>query len=735
MAQDNQTQVRDERKSMDTAAAPAMSGTGIRSSWLLGGILVLAAVIGSILAGQLNSSGGKSEEDRWRDRLAIVADSRAREGASWLNRHLGAVEILTRDSSLQLYASEVASGDSEGLADAQRGYVFAILSAEAERSGFHEDRPTDSLAANVNRPQRMGIGVFSTAGDLLVGSPGLPAFESSDLSARTDSFIRLGPLLDDGTPLVLFGAPIYAGAVSLTGITGQTGWVVGARPLDGSFLSTLTQPGDLSETGETYVIQRVDLGGALDSGQESDLDPNHNRVRMLTPLKGGGRRFDIRDDAAAYQAASTPGAFVAATNYQDMAVLATARDYSAPVDWVLVRSIDRAEVSASSDAARLDLLANFGFAGTAILALLILAWRLGSSARLEAALARQEDLTRANEDLSVFLTSIADEQPTAIAVVDGDMDIHFANRRMHALAAPVGIGSQTQKNPQGRDTDTPLIGSRLDRHFDDKTGSLLRAGASGAAVGEHSLMDLRLDIGGHNRTLRTDFLPIAANRPGLSEPALVVMHDISDLEAAHARSQGTLRHLVETLTLVIDARDPWSRDHSTRVVAVSTEIGRDMALDPIQMETLEITGLLVNLGKVFVPQDILIKSGKLTDSELTQVRDAMAQGIALLSDVEFRGPVGPSLAQVRAHYDGSGEPRGLSGGDILITARILAVANAFVAMVTERAHRPTLGFDKAVDVLNDGAGTLYDRSVVAALVQILENKGGRDRWAHFTGSE
>ncbi len=106
-------------------------------------------------------------------------------------------------------------------------------------------------------------------------------------------------------------------------------------------------------------------------------------------------------------------------------------------------------------------------------------------------------------------------------------------------------------------------------------------------------------------------------------------------------------------------------------------------------------------------------------------------GVALLADVPFDGPVVETLRQMGERWDGAGQPRGLAGSDILATARIVSVANAFVAMLNPRAWRPGASFDDAVEAVLADAGSAFDRSVVVALVNRLENRGGRQDWAHL----
>ena len=212
----------------------------------------------------------------------------------------------------------------------------------------------------------------------------------------------------------------------------------------------------------------------------------------------------------------------------------------------------------------------------------------------------------------------------------------------------------------------------------------------------------------------------------------MVEEDVTTAVTERERRARTLRDLVGTLMAVVDQRDPNAAHHSTHVAIVARAVAEEMGLDETMAETSEFAGTLMNLGKILVPSEILTRKGGLTDAEIRQVRDSIQATADLLQDVQFDGPVVETLRQCQERWDGSGRPNGLAGEAIVLPARIVAVANAFVAMVTPRAHRAGLDFDAAAKILLDGVGTAYDRGVVAALLNYLDNRGGRQAWADFS---
>jgi HD-GYP domain-containing protein (c-di-GMP phosphodiesterase class II) len=193
-----------------------------------------------------------------------------------------------------------------------------------------------------------------------------------------------------------------------------------------------------------------------------------------------------------------------------------------------------------------------------------------------------------------------------------------------------------------------------------------------------------------------------------------------------------LQQLADTLLAIVDRRDTYAAHQSARVALVATAIAEEMRLDPVLVDTVNKAASLMNIGKILVPRALLMKTGRLSDDEMDRIRHALGAGVDLLQDVEFEGPVVETLRQTHAHVDGNGETVGLVGDGILVTAKIVAVANAFVGMVSPRAHRPGMTFDAAVQILLNDSGTRFDLGVVGALINRLDNRGGRSMWSNFS---
>ncbi len=214
----------------------------------------------------------------------------------------------------------------------------------------------------------------------------------------------------------------------------------------------------------------------------------------------------------------------------------------------------------------------------------------------------------------------------------------------------------------------------------------------------------------------------------LSDGVIMREEDITTLILERERRESMLRQVISAMVAVVDRRDPYAAGHSARVGQLARAIAEELTLDEKQIEAAEIAGSLMNFGKVLVPRDILTKTTPLSSDELQRVRESILTSADILSIIEFPVPVVQTLRQALERFDGQGTPHGFKGEDILITARIVSVANTYVALVSPRAHRPSLGLQEALSQMMRDADKAYDRRVVAALNNYVENHPAKLDW-------
>lgn len=185
-------------------------------------------------------------------------------------------------------------------------------------------------------------------------------------------------------------------------------------------------------------------------------------------------------------------------------------------------------------------------------------------------------------------------------------------------------------------------------------------------------------------------------------------------EAMHRRLSDTIAGLLRAFTAAIDAKDRFTRGHSERVARLASRIGRELGLGADLCGDLHMAGLTHDLGKIGVPDVILQKPGPLTPAEADRMRAHAALGDQLLADLGQLAHLRPGVRGHHERYDGTGYPDGLAGEAIPLAARVLAVAEAFDAMLSDRPYRPALTPAAAEAALAAGAGTQWDPKVVAA---------------------
>ena len=185
----------------------------------------------------------------------------------------------------------------------------------------------------------------------------------------------------------------------------------------------------------------------------------------------------------------------------------------------------------------------------------------------------------------------------------------------------------------------------------------------------------------------------------------------------------TLRAAVAALGTTAELRDPYTAGHQRRVAELACAIATELDWTDRTITALHTAALLHDLGKIVVPAEILSKPGKLTDIEFLIIRQHAAAGAEILADIDFDGDVGAIVRQHHERLDGSGYPDGLRDGDILPSARVLAVADVVEAMVSHRPYRPALPLEAALAEIESGSGRRYDADACAACLRLLRENG------------
>lgn len=678
-----------------TTAAPFAPTAAIRRAML---ILLLLVLGGVFLAYRFIAAEQERALQEWQVRLGLIADTRSSLVDDWARKRLRFLTDLAGNPSLQLYLSQLASrAPAENAAEpAQLSYLRNLIRAAAVRGGYGAPTGRNDVPAN--------LASGSSAGLMLLNQDARPVVATAGMQERDADIETLArAVLQDGRPsirdlsldqqgraVVGFMVPVYA----LAGADNRpVGVLYGLDEAARELYPLLRQEGLGLSSEETLLVRRD--GDAL---------------QYLSPLADGSpvlqRHQSINDGRlAAAWAVKHAGGFGRQRDYAGQRVLVTSRQLGR-LPWLLVQTIGEAEALRDYRERRNFLATSLLLLVAIVAALLVAAWKHGSG--LRARMVADELRTRALELQAqwALLAAITDNIGELLFLLDSHARILFANR---LLAECLRV-----------DKDD-LPGQSTAATFGPERGASLGALAERARHDHMAVSATQeLELGGQRRTYHTTVLPLSI--PGYDPgTVLVVAHDVSDLLDAQQKRGRVMSQLVSVLVRLIDLHDPHCIDHSVRTADVAWAIGETIGLSADELETLSMAARLANLGKIFVPRELLTKPGELNADERQRVLEAEQLAAETLGQLEFRGPVLEIIAQRQERVDGDG-PAGLAGDGILMPARILAVANAYIAMTSERAYRPGLPAREALDQLLRDAGRLYDRGVVSALFNLVENR-------------
>jgi putative nucleotidyltransferase with HDIG domain len=189
-----------------------------------------------------------------------------------------------------------------------------------------------------------------------------------------------------------------------------------------------------------------------------------------------------------------------------------------------------------------------------------------------------------------------------------------------------------------------------------------------------------------------------------------------------------LNGTVDAMTSLCQKIDPYTAGHQRRVARLACAIAKKMGLSDEQVYGLRVIGIVHDIGKMALPDEILSKPGELNAEELSIVKTHPLVAYDILKNLEFPWPVAQTVLQHHERVDGSGYPNQLAGEDIILEARILCVADVVESMVSHRPYRPAPGLEKALEEIELNSGVLYDPVVADACYKLSSNGGIKLDW-------
>ena len=193
--------------------------------------------------------------------------------------------------------------------------------------------------------------------------------------------------------------------------------------------------------------------------------------------------------------------------------------------------------------------------------------------------------------------------------------------------------------------------------------------------------------------------------------------------AVHSRKlRKTMEMTIQALAVTIEMRDPYTAGHQRRVTQLASRIAQEMNLGEEEIVNIRLAGIVHDIGKIYVPVEILTKPGRLNDYEISMIRSHPRFGFDIIKETDLPKKIGEIILQHHERMEGSGYPAGLSGSEIHLESRILSVADVVEAMSSHRPYRPALGLEAALEEIDQHKGFLFDPDVVDVCLDLFEEK-------------
>ena len=631
----------------------------------------------------------------WQVRLNILAEMRVTSVESWLEDRRSKLTELANNPTLKLYLSQYNQFDADAddvAMQAQFSHVKNLLHAASSRFGF-SSKKSGSINTEQELKTRQGFAVLSEDAKLLFSTKGF----YSDLSKYQDKIKKVlvsgeGEFVDffkaDSNHLLYgFALPVFH--IQKTQYQKPVGAVLVLMDPVSNLYGRLENIHLDTKTDESLLARK--------SGEA---------IEFLSPLRNGLKVLHKIPKESMWDILEQQRELNVGNDYLNKEVLSISRSIDS-TPWVLIQKIDAHEALQESDEHQQYLFGTFSLISMLLVSMFVAVWRHSTSVRLL-------KITNDLESRTALLDAVSDNINEHIFLIDENQKFVFVNC---ALAKSLCVVAQDMYGKKMASVLGPEVAKKLQELSFEKNKS-------------DTDCVIALLLGDKENIYHVSSFVLQKGE--YKNARLFVLHDITGIKNAQEKRDRLSKGIISTLVKAVDLHDPYCVNHSERTREVALDIAHELGLAKEHCEALEMAALLANIGKLFVPKEILTKMDVLTEEESQTLRKNIAYAVDVLKELEFEGPVVDIISQKNESLDGSGYPNGLKEGEIMLQARILAVSNALVAMTSSRAYRQGKPIKEVINILLEQSDVHYDRQVVAALFHIAENKSDWHKWQNVT---
>ncbi len=626
------------------------------------------------------------------ERLQLNASSSAESIRLWVMRLDEQARRISESGTFQLYAQDIAAMDIDQVSTLNDPDNQTELSEEA--AYLSEAIPhirtilQDFMTYNGLQDARL----VSPSGKILLSPQPRPIPMIADQihtvqKAAASNQIMFAPVRKTATGMILdYVAPLMPAQAQDTNANSVAAFLI-TTPVTGqlsSFVNRSAGPGDeiktnlIQYTGKSWEVIRPDILKPLPSSIELATDAKQLPFASRTSVNSNEKVYSL--------GIRTTG-----------------------LDWIVVQEVPAYIVDAQLSRAFNLVYGAGAFLCLSVLLMFSLVWWI-IIGREQASVAQKfSKLYQVIRKQKHLLDSINISLDVGLIMVDVSGKLHVVNR---AFATIVGK------------TEDELQDSNLHSIVPDKAALHVQQAVADVSKSNISkTIELILPLQGEERLFRATLFPFEdKDQDDDTSAAVITLQDITEFRKNSEKRNKQQMSTIEALVGTIERVDPYLSGHSNLMRQLVELLAEDMALEGRDKDTLSTAAVLSQIGRIFVPRDLLSKTDKLTPEEQAELARIPEYAFSILNTIDFGSPVPTAVLQMNEKLDGSGTPNHLNGDDISLYGRVLGVINAFCAMASPRAFRSSLPIETALDILRKNAG--YDQKVVEHLATVLAKPEG-----------
>lgn len=634
----------------------------------------------------------------WQNKLSYATHREKKAIDSYLNEKIQGLLNISNNTTVKLYLSDIINPQESQEKTTSRSsrnykrYLRELIIIKASELGFYSTHSQEFSTKQISSLKNSLMIVDENAKTIISGNTANALPENIQQGIKANSYIKPYQLIqliqkDNHQLRIAFVMPIYPPQMnSNTYGAKATAYLVAIKDIAPSIKQQLHNH-IAAETNQDISLIRQDGAQLLYLLSLSNKLPSSKRQLNADTL-----------ELASATVMKKPEQFHQKIDHSGRDVLIFGSMLN-ELPWAIMHSMDKEFALSESKTHATFLYITFLSILIALMLVFIILWRRTQSHDKQKQIQELQLINQTLVQQNELFQLISDNSPNYGMLLDKHQNIVYGNKVLSNL---FGIPSSA------------LIGQYLPELLEKSSAKHLAPLLSGQGP-KNQLVTIGNDDG---KTLHTRYTKLNDEN---EDYTMLVATDISSTIEEEKQKEQTMQQVVVMFTKMLEQHDPYSAEHSSRVKKIATLLGHSFNYNVDQIFNLTLAASLINIGKFYIPTEILLKESPLTDEEHKIIQGHILHAIRLLNDIELNNEITQAITQSHERLDGTGFPHQLKGAEIQPFARILAVTNAFIAMIYPRPWRYAMQQTEALDILMKSSG--YDKKIIMSLYNIVETEG------------